>query len=309
MFPSAIQTASREYADRACSQASAAFRSVFRSIAALVVMGSVMQPFDKASSTEAARTREIGRYDNVEIDLIAEGRGPLIVMLPSRGRDSEDFDDVAARLAEAGYRVLRPQPRGAGKSTGPLENIRMQDFARDVAHVIAREQAGPAVIAGHAYGNWVARMTATDHPALVRGIVLMAAAAKTYPDELRAAVQQSADTSLPTEQRLAALRKGFFHPTHDPAVWLHGWAPVANKAQGVASSATKQAEYWQAGKVPMLDLVPDRDPSKPKEKWNESREEFGDRVSVIVIPNASHALIPEQPGAVVDAILAWIAKL
>ena len=281
----------------------------FRTIVALAVMWSAVQPLGRTASAEGARSREIIRYDNVEIDLIAEGRGPLIVMLPSRGRNSEDFDDVASRLAQAGYRVLRPQPRGAGKSTGPLEGIRMQDLARDVAHVIAREKAGPAVIAGHAYGNWVARMTATDHPALVRGIVLMAAAARTFPDELRAIVQQSADASLPDEQRLAALRKGFFLPAHDASVWLRGWAPAANKAQGVAASATKQAEYWQAGTVPMLDLVPDRDPFKPKEKWNESREEFGERVSVVVIANASHALIPEQPGAVVDAIVAWIAKL
>lgn len=280
-----------------------------RTIVALAAMWPLMQPPGPAASAEVARTREIVRYDNVEIDLIAEGRGPLIVMLPSRGRDSEDFDDVASRLAAAGYRVLRPQPRGAGRSTGPLEGIRMQDLARDVAHVIARENAGPAVIAGHAFGNWVARMTATDHPALVRGIVLMAAAAKTYPDELRAVVQQAADVTLPDEQRLAALRKGFFAPTHDASVWLRGWAPAANKVQSVAASATKQAEYWQAGTVPMLDLVPDGDPFKPKEKWNESRAEFGERVSVVVIPNASHALIPEQPGAVVDAVVAWIAKL
>jgi pimeloyl-ACP methyl ester carboxylesterase len=122
-------------------------------------------------------------------------------------------------------------------------------------------------------------------------------------------VQQSADASLPDEQRLAALRKGFFLPAHDASVWLRGWAPAANKAQGAAASATKQAEYWQAGTVPMLDLVPERDPFKPKEKWNESREEFGERVSVVVIPNASHALIPEQPAAVVDALVAWIKLL
>jgi pimeloyl-ACP methyl ester carboxylesterase len=280
-----------------------------RTVVALAAMWPLMQPPGPAASAEGTRSREIVRYDNVEIDLIAEGRGPLIVILPSRGRDSEDFDDVASRLAQAGYRVLRPQPRGAGKSTGPLEGIRMQDLARDVAHVIAREQAGPAVIAGHAYGNWVARMTATDHPALVRGVVLMAAAAKAYPEELRAVVQQAGDTSLPDEQRLAALRKGFFLPAHDASVWLRGWAPTANKAQSVAASATKQAEYWHAGTVPMLDLVPDGDPFKPKEKRNESREEFGARVSVVVIANASHALIPEQPGAVVDAIVAWIAKL
>jgi len=34
-----------------------------------------------------------------------------------------------------------------------------------------------------------------------------------------------------------------------------------------------------------------------------------DSVSVVVIPNASHALIPEQPRAVVDALTTWIKRL
>jgi pimeloyl-ACP methyl ester carboxylesterase len=116
------------------------YRRGIGSVVALAAMWSVMQPPVPAAAAEMARTREVVRYDNVEFDLIAEGRGPLIVMLPSRGRDSEDFDDVASRLAGAGYRVLRPQPRGAGKSTGPVEGIRLQDLARDVAHVIASDQ-------------------------------------------------------------------------------------------------------------------------------------------------------------------------
>ena len=43
---------------------------------------------------------------------------------------------------------------------------------------------GRAVVVGHAYGNWLARMTATDHPELVRGVVIAAAAAKQYAPEL-----------------------------------------------------------------------------------------------------------------------------
>ncbi|SEC77123.1 Pimeloyl-ACP methyl ester carboxylesterase [Beijerinckia sp. 28-YEA-48] len=261
------------------------------------------------AAQDAPRTRTMVEAGAAKIDVIAEGRGPLIVMLPSRGRDSDDFDAVAAGLAKAGFRVVRPQPRGAGASTGPTENVRMQDLAADVAAVIAQEKAGPAVIAGHAYGNWVARMVATDHPQLVRGIVLIAAAAKTFPDELRAVVQQAGDVKLPDETRLVALKRGFFLANHDASVWLKGWAPAANRIQGAASTATKQAEYWNGGGVKMLDLVPDSDPFKPKEKWNESRDEFGDRVTVKIIPNASHALIPEQPAAVVEAIASWVKDL
>lgn len=39
------------------------------------------------------------------------------------------------------------------------------------------------------------------------------------------------------------------------------------------------------------------------------KDEFGERVTIMVIPNASHALIPEQPKAVVEALATWIKKL
>jgi pimeloyl-ACP methyl ester carboxylesterase len=41
----------------------------------------------------------------------------------------------------------------------------------------------------------------------------------------------------------------------------------------------------------------------------ERRSELGERVSIAVIPDASHALIPEQPKAVVDALTTWIKRL
>src|SRR5215472_7635982 len=142
------------------------------------------RPSHGAIMTSGARTQELIRNNDVTIDLIAEGRGRLTVMLPSRGRGSEDYDEVAAGIARAGFRVLRPRPRGVMRSTGPLAGITLHDLAADVAFVIARENAGPAVIVGHAFGHFVARMTAVDHPHLVRGIALAAAAAKSYPVEL-----------------------------------------------------------------------------------------------------------------------------
>ncbi len=84
---------------------------------------------------------------------------------------------------------------------------------------------GRAVVVGHAYGNWVARMTAADYPQHVRGVVIAAAAAKSYPPELTAAVTQAGDLALRDEERLEALRFGFFAPGNDPTVWLTGWYP------------------------------------------------------------------------------------
>jgi len=261
------------------------------------------------ASTQTDRKREIVAHGDVRIDVIAEGAGPLVVLLPSRGRDSEDYDEVAWEIAKAGYRVLRPQPRGTCRSTGPMKGLTLHDFARDVAAVIEHAGGGPAVVVGHAFGNWIARMTAADHPRLVCGVAILAAAAKTYPQSLAEAVTRIADLALPDAERLKYLSATFFAPGHDASVWLEGWYPEVNASQRAAGLATRQDEWWGAGSAPLLDLQAALDPFKPRETTNELKDEFGERVTVAVIPDASHALIPEQPGAVVAAIVGWMRKL
>ena len=268
-----------------------------------------------AARAQGDRTREIVAYDKVRIEVIAEGSGPLVVLLPSRGRDSEDFDEIAVGIAKAGFRVLRPQPRGAGGSSGPMQGLTLHDLARDTAAVIQHEGDGPAIIVGHAFGNWVARMTAVDHPELVRGVVIVAAAAKAYPagfagaKDLSEAVKKAGDPGLSNAERLEALRSAFFAPGNDPGVWLTGWHPEVDEAQFAAGRATQQSEWWSGGTAPLLDLQGALDPFKPRTMKNEIKDEFGERATITVIPNASHALIPEQPVAVISAIVEWIRGL
>jgi pimeloyl-ACP methyl ester carboxylesterase len=268
-----------------------------------------------AAAAQAERASEIVAYDDVRIEVIAEGSGPLVVLLPSRGRAAEDFDVVAAGIAKAGFRVLRPQPRGAGRSSGSMKDLSLHDFARDTAAVIRHEGGGPAVLVGHAFGSWIARMTAVDYSQLVRGVVIVAAAAKAYPagfdgaKALSEAVRKSGDPALSDAERLNYLRIAFFAPGSDASVWLKGWYPEVDEAQFAAGRATRQSEWWPGGTAPLLDLQAALDPFKPRAMMNEIREEFGERATIIVIPNASHALLPEQPAAVVEAIVAWMRGL
>lgn len=255
------------------------------------------------------RRSELVRYDDVVIDVMIDGRGPAVVLLPSLARNSDDYDEVAEGLAAAGFGVLRPKPRGIGRSKGLMTGITLHDLARDIAEVVKAHGGGRAVIVGHAYGNWVARMTATDYPGLVRGVVIAAAAAKQYAPELSVAVTTAGNVSLSDEQRLAALRFAFFAPGNDPSVWLKGWHPEIRDSQRAAAAAVAQSDWWAGGTAPLLDLQAANDPFKPKSKRNEMKDEFGSRVTVTVIPNASHALIPEQPKAVVEALVRWIATL
>ena len=190
-----------------------------------------------------------------------------------------------------------------------MTGISLHDFARDIAETVEKLGNGRAVIVGHAYGNWVARMTATNHPKLVRGVVIAAAAAKQYPPELSVAVTTAGNLALSDEARLTALRFAFFAPGNDPTVWLTGWHPEIRDSQRAAAAAVRQDEWWAGGTAPLLDLQAAQDPFKPESKRNEMKDEFGSRVTVAVIPNASHALIPEQPKAVVEALSRWIKGL
>jgi pimeloyl-ACP methyl ester carboxylesterase len=262
-----------------------------------------------AAASAAERRTELIRHGDVQIEVVAEGAGPTVVLLPSLARDSDDYDAVAEGLAAAGFQVLRPKPRGIGRSVGPMTNITLHDLAGDIAAVVEKLGGGRAVIVGHAFGNWVARMTAADHPQLVRGVVIAAAAAKHYAPELSKAVTNAGNPALSREERLAALRFAFFAPGNDPTEWLNGWHPDIRDSQRAAVAAVRQAEWWSGGTAPLLDLQAAEDPFKPESARNEMRNEFGDRVTVMVIPHASHALMPEQHQAVVDALTRWIKGL
>ena len=256
------------------------------------------------------RTRDVIRYGGVAIESIEEGQGPAIVLLPSLGRDSEEFDPVAARLAAAGFHVLRPQPRGYGRSLGPMQNITLHDLARDVAEVVRQKNAAPAILAGHAFGHFVAKMTAVDYPKLVRAVILIGAAQKKPDPAVQRAVAIASDPAQPEAERLKNLKLVFFAAGNDPAPWLTGFHANVRAAEIVARDSTPQAEYYAAGAAPLLDIQGADDPYKPPSAANEQVEEFGaGRVSVVRIPHAAHAIIVEQPQAVADAIVAYARRL
>jgi pimeloyl-ACP methyl ester carboxylesterase len=242
-------------------------------------------------------------HGDVRIAVATCGSGPVIVLLPSLGRDVEDFFPIAPLLAARGYRAVMPSPRGIGGSVGPLTGITLHDFADDIAAVIAHEGAQPALVAGHAFGNWVARNTAIDHPDRVAAVAVLAAAHKDFPRELRAHIDGAMDVSLERDLRLAHLRAAFFSAGGDPSPWLDGWYPDVARAQRAASAATPVAGWWTAGRVPVLDVQAANDPFAPASGAHLLRDELGaDRVTVRVVGPAGHALLPDQPDAVAEAL-------
>lgn len=243
----------------------------------------------------------------IQVKFIGEGK--TVVMLPSLGRSVEDFRDLGARLAASGYRVLMPEPRGIGKSTGPTDKLTLHDLAGDVAAVIRAAGKSPATVIGHAFGNRIARAAATDHPELVNRVVLIAAGGyKPIEPEIRQALMNCFNEELPRKDRLAAIKLAFFADGNDPALWESGWFRDVATYQTEANAATPASEWLAGGRAKILVLQGAEDTVAPPENSEYLRKEYGDRTQVVEIPKAGHALLPEQPEAIAKAVLDFLRR-
>jgi pimeloyl-ACP methyl ester carboxylesterase len=244
------------------------------------------------------------------IAYLATGKGPAVLLLASLGRGAEDFGRVAQLVADAGFRVLCPDPRGIGRSTGPMEGLTLYDLAEDAAAVLEAEGTGPALVAGHAFGNWVARALSAARPALVHGVVLLAASVTTNLDPaIRASIDGSFDPALSPAERLAHLRRGYFAPGHDASIWLSGWHPPVARMQRAATAATDQRWRRVAERHRTLYVAAAEDTIAPVPNLDQLRDALGEQVALTVVPDAGHALLPEQPEATAAALVGFARGL
>jgi pimeloyl-ACP methyl ester carboxylesterase len=259
---------------------------------------------------ETVEHRNVARGD-VHLEVLVQGDGPAMVLLPSLGRGAVDFEPMARSLARDGFRVLRPQPRGIGASSSPRPYADLHDCSLDIAAIIEALGVQPAIMVGHAFGNRVSRLLATIRPDLVKGVVLVAANVghAPSPPKVREAIRNSADPKLPDEVRLDALRFAFFAPGNDATAWLTGWYPDVLAAQRIAGDRTARSLDYASGTAPVLYMQPSHDPLAHSQDALEYKAALGDRLSVVQIPQSSHAAIAEQPEFIAHEIALWARRI
>tara|TARA_B110000438_G_scaffold250949_1_gene255086 strand:+ start:1154 stop:1588 length:435 start_codon:yes stop_codon:yes gene_type:complete len=144
-------------------------------------------------------------------------------MIPLLGRGASDFDFLGKELAKNGFKVICPEPRGIGKSNSNFKKLTMKVMAKDIA-IVVKERAGKsATVIGHAFGQRVARMTATEYPDLVEKVGLLCCGGKVAPDpEIVKALFKVFDPELSPEEHLSAVKKVFFTPNSQASVWFNG---------------------------------------------------------------------------------------
>jgi pimeloyl-ACP methyl ester carboxylesterase len=245
------------------------------------------------------------------LEAVTRGTGDTVVLLPAPYH-IDYLADFAERLAKAGFRTVAVNWRGIGESQGPLEGINLHHLAADIAGLIETLAAAPAHVVGHAFGNRVARCLAADRPDLVRRVVLLAAGGvvPTAPEAVRAA-ERLRQASLTESERLELRKIIHLSPASDARLLQQAkqspvWAAM-NAAERV-SQATPLADWWEGGSAPLLVVQGLDDRRAPPGNGRALRDQVGERVCLVEIPQAGHFLVLEQPQAVAEAVITFLRE-
>lgn len=101
---------------------------------------------------------------------VTAGSGPLCLMFHGITGNGYVFAPMIDRLAPR-LRCISFDQRGHGRSGKPAHGYAAHDFARDIAAIIAKLDAGPALLIGHSLGARNALVAGSTYPASIAAVV------------------------------------------------------------------------------------------------------------------------------------------
>lgn len=243
------------------------------------------------------------------------GRGtPPVVMIPGLSRDPSDFTIISKILAQEGWCTAAVYSRGSGNSAGETEGVTLHNLAGDVVSIIEQLGTEPAIVVGHAFGNRIARCLSADRPDKVACLILLAAGGKVGATEKAMEATKKLWTQPPgniSDESLAAelhkqMKTAYFAEKSDPAAWMTGTWPAAGGIGRTAVMATPLDEWWHGGSAPMLVIQGAEDITAPPENGILLKQEYGDRVTLVDIEDAAHALVVEKPREIAEVMIEYL---
>ena len=241
--------------------------------------------------------------------VVRRGKGKPVVLYPALGRPASDFDPLLIRLIGAGYQTISVDPPGIHTQLGEPLWQTLFDIATELWEIMDHLGFGQVVLIGHAFGNRVVRAASTLRPECVDAMVLLACGGDVAPAaEASQFVLTLVDNQSDRAASREAIRNVFFAPGNDPSLWLDGTIPALVSAQSSAAVATDFSQYGGGGSAPALVVQGlDDKVAIPENAWRLVARRPDTRV--LGLPHCGHAILPEQPVAVGNAIVSFLDEL
>jgi pimeloyl-ACP methyl ester carboxylesterase len=273
------------------------------------------------------RIQEIAT-NGVTIHVRLGGKGPAVVLLHGYGETGDMWVELAAELARD-HTVVVPDLRGIGLSSRPATSYEKKTQAGDVAGVLDVLKIGKADLVTHDIGNMVGYAFAAQHPERVTKFILMDAplpGVRPWDQIVRSPLWHFSFGG-PDAERLVAGRERIYldrfwnelsadpktfgeaSREHYARLYAQPGAMRAGFAQfaAFAQDALDNQAFVAKGKLTMPVLAIGGEKSFGPTMAVVMRAAAAN-VQELVIANAGHWLMEEQPKATIAAVRAFLDR-
>jgi pimeloyl-ACP methyl ester carboxylesterase len=255
--------------------------------------------------------------------VVDEGTGPPILLLHAGIVDSRAWDPLVPHLLAAGFRAIRFDARGFGRSE--TDDVEFSNRA-DVIAVLDALGVGRACLAGNSRGGQIAVDTAVEYPGRVAALVTIGASIGGYepePTPAEAALFEELD-------RLEAEADPDAVADFDVRLWVDGVGQPANRVTAAIREAVRDmdrqvadpsrvhgrpirllppaAERLNALSMPVLALAGALDVS---DVWATAQhlEQTCPNARAVLMPDVAHLIALEAPEPVAALIVELLRPL
>ncbi len=272
-------------------------------------------------------TSRSAKVEGVELHYLTAGHGPAVILLHGYAETSRMWRPIIPRLAEK-FTVIAPDLPGIGDSSIPKDGIDMITSAERIHLLVRSLGISKAKVVGHDIGLMVAYAYAAKFPAETEKLALMDAflpgvagweAIYNSPDywhfRFRGATPEALvkgreaiyfayfwnDLAADKNHSLPeADRKAYVEAYSKPGRMRAAWEYFATWPQ-LAKDFAKLSETKLA--MPVLSLGGEKSLGEP---LAEQTKLVATNVTAVVIKNAGHWILEEQPKETTDALLKFL---